>query len=83
MRRVLLLVAVGLLVAFAVNSWLGLGGLFLRPGSCGEKERKAYAEFPQYGGVEIEPEASTESGGCAVFYDTRSSQERIAEYYTE
>ena len=74
-------VAVGLLVIF-------VGGLvvFLASevsGSCTEEERKVYAEFPQYGGLKKEPEASTESGGCAVFYDTKASQERVAEYYAE
>jgi hypothetical protein len=81
--RVPLAVAAGLLVVLAVGLWLGLGGLFLAPGSCSEEERNVYVEFPQYGGIEKEPEASAESGGCAVFYDTRSSQERVARYYVE
>lgn len=83
MSRVPLLVAAGLLAVLAASSWLSLGGIFLGPGSCTDEEREAYAGFPQYGGIKKEPEPSTESGGCAVFYDTRSSQERVAGYYSE
>jgi hypothetical protein len=75
-------VAVGLLVIFVG----GLVVFFLVSeayGSCTDEERKVYAEFAQYGGREMEPEGSTVSGGCAVFYDTRASQERVAQYYTE
>ena len=42
-----------------------------------------YAEFPQFGNIKKEPEPFSESGGCAVFYDTQASQERVAEYYME
>jgi hypothetical protein len=49
---------------------------------CSE-ERKAFAEFPQFGGREMEPGPSTVLGGCAAFYDTPASQERVANYYTE
>lgn len=83
MSRVPLFVAAGLLVVLAVGFWLSSGGLLLAPGSCSEAERQVYAAFPQYGGIEKEPEPSTVSGGCAVFYDTRSSQERVAGYYSE
>jgi hypothetical protein len=31
----------------------------------------------------MEPGPSTVSGGCAVFYDTPASQERLATYYTQ
>jgi hypothetical protein len=50
---------------------------------CSEEERKAFAEFPQFGGREMEPQPSMVSGGCAVFYDTPASQARVANYYTE
>ncbi len=84
MRRLLLLVsAVVLLAVLAVAALPVVGGFFLAAGSCDEEEREVYAEFSQYGGIEKEPEASSVSGGCAVFYDTRSSQERVAGYYAE
>jgi hypothetical protein len=85
MRRVLLLAAVaglGLLVILLVGALLVLGGFF-SPGTCNEEERKVYAEFPQYGNTKKEPQPFTQSGGCSIFYDTRASQERVAEYYTE
>jgi hypothetical protein len=64
--------AVSPLVARVYSSVLGCSG-----------ERKAFDEFPQYGGREMEPQPSLESGSCAVFYDTPASQERVASYYTE
>lgn len=49
--------------------------------ACNAEERAVFEEFPQYGGIEKEPEPFAESGGCAVFYDTPDPQERVAEYY--
>lgn len=51
--------------------------------ACSGDERAVFDEFPHYGGVEREPEPFAESGGCAVFYDTQASQERVAAYYTK
>lgn len=51
--------------------------------ACAEEEKVVFEEFPHYGGVERGLESSAESGGCAVFYDTKASQERVAEYYME
>lgn len=84
MKRFVLAAAVA--VGMLVISVGGLLAFFLVSeayGSCIEEERKVYAEFPHYGGRELEPEASSVSGGCSVFYDTRASQERVAHYYTE
>jgi hypothetical protein len=50
---------------------------------CSGEEQEVFAEFVQYGGREMEPQPSLESGSCAVFYDTPASQERVANYYTE
>ncbi len=75
-----------LLLGFAivlVGAPLAVRGFFSVSGVCTEEERKVYAEFPQYGNIEKEPQPFTESGGCSVFYDTRASQERVAEYYVE
>jgi len=68
-----IVLAVSPLVARGFSSALG----------CSGEEREVFAEFLQYGGREMRPVPSTASGGCAVFYDTRAPQERVANYYTE
>ena len=86
MRRVLLLVVVaglGLLVILVVGALLVVSGFFFASGTCNEEERKVYAEFPQYGKINEEPHAFLDTGGCTVGYDTRASQERVAEYYAK
>ncbi len=85
MNRILFLVATvsGLLVVLLVGTLLVVGGFSFLPGTCSEEERKVYAEFPQFGNVKKEPEPFSETGGCAVVYDTQASQERVAEYYME
>lgn len=66
-----------------------IGGLllagFVLPGRsiCGEEERTAFTEFPQYSGVEKKPESNSQSGGCAVFYNTSAPPEEVAAYYAE
>ena len=52
-------------------------------GVCTDEEQNVYAEFPQYGNINKEPQPDTESGGCVVVYDTRASQEQVAEYYAQ
>jgi hypothetical protein len=66
-----------------VGAPLAVRGFSSASGVCTGEERKVYAEFPQYGNINKEPQGFPESGGCAVFYDTRASQERVAEYYAE
>jgi hypothetical protein len=75
-----------LLLSFAivlVGAPLAVRAFFSVSGVCTEEERKVYAEFPQYGNIKKEPQPFSESGGCSVFYNTRTSQERVAEYYVE
>lgn len=48
---------------------------------CSDEERAAFAEFPQYGGVEREPQSDPASSGCAVFYETSAPPEEVAEYF--
>ncbi len=79
-RLVVLFVGFAILV---VGAPLVVGGFSSASGVCTEEERKVYTEFPQYGSVNKEPQRFPESGGCAVFYDTRASQERVAGYYAE
>ena len=63
-----------------------IGGLlfagFVLPGRsiCGEEERAALSEFPQYGGIEKEPGPSSLGEGCAIFYDTSAPPEEVAVY---
>jgi hypothetical protein len=52
-------------------------------GVCTDEERNVYAQFPQYQIIDKEPQPDTESGGCVVIYDTRASQEQLAEYYAQ
>jgi hypothetical protein len=85
-RRVILLAGAavaGLLVVLVVGAVLVVRGSFLAPGSCTEEERKVYAEFPQYGGIDREPEASAVGGACTMVYDTQSSQGQAAGYYAQ
>lgn len=82
---VLLVAAVGgvVLVVGLVLAGLVLPYTVASMTACSEKERAAFKEFPHYGNVKKEPEPFGESGGCAVFYDTADSQERVADYYTK
>ena len=50
---------------------------------CSDEERAVFAEFPQYGGVEREPQSDSTSSGCAVFYETSAPPEEVAEYFAE
>ena len=47
---------------------------------CGEEERAAFSEFPQYGGVEKTPRADSQSGGCALFYNASAPPAEVATY---
>ena len=86
MSRVLLLAAaagLGILGVSLVGALFIVRSFFFTPDTCTEEERKVYAEFPQYGNVRKAAQPFSETGGCSVFYDTRASQERVAEYYAE
>lgn len=74
--------------------WLGalaslplIAGLFVvfftlpYRGICGEEERAAFSEFPQYGGLEKEPQPDSMTGGCAMIYETSAPPEKVAEYF--
>jgi hypothetical protein len=47
---------------------------------CDAEERAAFSEFPQYGGVEKDPLAFSESGGCASFYNASAPPAEVAAY---
>jgi hypothetical protein len=80
--KILVLLLPGIAIVL-VGAPLVVRGFFSVSGVCTEEERKVYAEFPHYGNINKEPQRFPESGGCAVFFDTRASQERVAGYYTE
>lgn len=50
--------------------------------ACNEEEQAVFEEFPQYGGIEREPEPSADTGGCAAFYDTQDSPEQVSAYFS-
>jgi hypothetical protein len=50
---------------------------------CGEEERAAFSEIPQYGGAEGSPESDSMSGGCVATYETSAPPEEIAAYLSE
>jgi hypothetical protein len=61
----------GLFVVFFILPYRGI---------CGEEERAAFSEFPQYGGVEKEPQSDSLTAGCAVVYETSAPPEKVAGY---
>jgi hypothetical protein len=75
----LALLIVGIAVVLVGGVLIGavLGGV------CTDEERNVYAEFPQYGSINKEPQPDAESGACVVIYDTRASQEQVAQYYAQ
>jgi hypothetical protein len=63
-----------------------LAGLFVagfilpQKSICGEEERAALSDFPQYGGIEKEPGPGSMGEGCAIFYNTSASPAEVAAY---
>jgi len=66
-----------------IGSLLFAGFVLSGRSICGEEERAALSEFPQYGGVEKEPGSDPQSGGCALFYNTSAPPEKVAAYFAE
>ena len=64
----------GLFVLFFVLPYMSI---------CGEEERAAFSEFPQYGGIEKEPEADPLGSGCVASYETPAPPEEVAAYLSE
>jgi hypothetical protein len=65
-----------LILFAAVN---GLAGLFAE---CSDEERAALTEFPHFGGITAEPEASVE-GGCFVTPSVGDPPDDVIAYYRE
>jgi hypothetical protein len=78
-RFVLLLLGFAVVLVAAPLAILGFSSAL----GCSEEERQAFVEFPQYGGVKMEPVPSEVTGGCAVFYDTPDSPEKVSAYFVE
>jgi hypothetical protein len=51
--------------------------------ACSAEERAVFAEFPQYGGLQIEPEGHPDMGSCAAFYETSDSPEQVLAYFKD
>lgn len=64
----------GLVVLFLVLPYINI---------CGEEERAAFSEFPQYGGIEREPQSDPQTGGCFAAYQTSAPPEEVADYLSE
>ncbi len=62
---------VGITMGLLALAALALVGATLSPSlfACDDEERAVFAEFPQYKDVKMEPEPSSESGGCTVAYE--------------
>jgi MFS family permease len=63
-----------------IGGLLAVGLILPQRSVCDEEERAAFSEFPQYGGVEKDPRADSESGGCALFYNTSAPPAMVAAY---
>jgi hypothetical protein len=64
----------GLVVLFVILPYINI---------CGERERSAFSEFPQYGGIERVPESSSHTGGCFASYQTSAPPEEVAAYLSQ
>ena len=62
------------------SAYNGLAGLFV--GGCSDPERSALKEFPHYGGITPEPEASAD-GNCFVNPRVGDPPEDVIAYYRE
>ena len=62
-----------------------LFGAIALPGmlACSSEERDVFAEFPQYGGLRVEPSGNPALGSCAAYHDTLDSTDEIFAYFRE
>ena len=60
-----------------------LFGAFSLPGAlaCSTEEREVFGEFPQYGGLQVEPTGNPEVSSCAAYYDTRDPTDEVFAYF--
>ena len=57
-------------------------GVLERSFACSTEERAVFAEFPQYGGLQLEPFAASLTG-CAAYYDTPAAPEHVFIYFKD
>lgn len=62
-----------------------LFGAIALPGTlaCSSEERDVFTEFPQYGGLRVEPSGNPDRGSCAAYYSTRDSADEVFRYFGE
>jgi len=66
-------------VAFLVLAVVACVPLSL--GVCDGAERAAFAEFPHYGGADLNPSPDFEGGTCAGFFDVQATHHEVLDYY--
>jgi hypothetical protein len=73
---------VALLAALALVLVFGGIRIFDRVAhTCGDQERAAFLEFPQYGGRVILPGNDIDAGGCVASFQTTDPNEEVIRYY--
>src|SRR2546428_6216840 len=49
--------------------------------TCSDQERAAFLEFPQYGGLVLQPGSDIDSGGCVASFQTADRHDVVIRYY--
>jgi hypothetical protein len=77
-RPWLLALGVGLVV---IAIFVGLRIFDAVARTCGDDERSTFLEFPQYGGMILQPGSDIDFGGCVASFETADPQSAVIEYY--
>ncbi len=51
--------------------------------ACTTAEQAVFAEFPQYKGKVMQPEPNTDTGSCAVYYETPDAPLQVQQYFAD
>ena len=71
-----------LLVVFVtIAGTVALVSGLLYAGTCTLDEELLYGEFPQYGGMQVEPKRNVEAGSCWARYETPDGKEEVLRYF--
>jgi len=71
-----------LLVVFVtIAGTIVLLGVFFYADACTFDEELVYGEFPQYGGLQVEPKRNVEAGSCWARYETSAGKEEVLRYF--
>jgi len=49
--------------------------------TCSDQERAVFLEFPQFGGMVLQPGSDIESGGCVASFQTADRRDDVIRYY--